>query len=283
MLALLLIDLLSSFLLLHAVFAMIRQSITSPRLARQLLFGGSRHIDWRATGQEIQLSSSSLTSSSPLRAKALPRPSYLPLTGNDLRKNRPARNTKFIWAYVQRQKRERRERERLDCERREDSVSKGRSAISSVWFIGDVRPAVEHFSAPLPRRLPGPGILKNTALPPKAHARHVSFGETSVKVVDRWMERRWRRPVYHPFPPPSHALFPAPGSRPLLTSSPSSPVPSSPAPPPPVTSVVVASTENVPLPKPSNQSTSPLTWLVAIGCAAGYVYLAMLLQRLGLC
>ncbi|KAJ5155262.1 hypothetical protein N7492_008065 [Penicillium capsulatum] len=151
---------------------MVRPRITTlTGLTRQLLSSST------AAGREIKLSPlpSSSSPSPLLSVQAPPRSSYrLPLTGTDSRKNRPTLSVRDVLAQVA-------------LKRREEAV-KNRRPVPPVSLPGKVLPAAEHPIELPPRRSTRPGILKKSDQPQKARARHVSFGETSVKIVDRWIK-----------------------------------------------------------------------------------------------
>lgn len=176
--------------------------IASPRVARQLLFGDTpRPAWWDAATSESQLSISPFAFTSVPHAEPLPRPhSPSPRSGNDLRKNRPAFNTQRAKALVARQRRGLSPRPRP-------------SVPLTPWtFLPSLSP-VKGRPAHLPHRLPCRGILKDTSRPREPHARHVSFGDTEVREVDRWIKSQ-SMPLsissehVAPFPPPPYALFP---------------------------------------------------------------------------
>ncbi|KAJ5585160.1 uncharacterized protein N7459_004960 [Penicillium hispanicum] len=172
-------------------------SITSPRLARLLLFGTT---DLQGSLDAIPPPSPLFPSlpSSPLiyvpGARPLPRPfSHLRRSGNDLQKNCPAFETKQAMAIVARRRRLVRQtsKDLLICADY-DAATRALTAVAA------------HRTRSSPSPPHGPGILKSLARPARIHGRHVSFAEVvKVQEVSRWIVRG-------PCPPPRHALFPAP-------------------------------------------------------------------------
>ena len=177
---------------------MAQPSITSPRFPRVLLLANLRPN--RAVVKQDSQASPLLVALPHAKPLSPLCPLSVPRTGNELRKVR-AFETKRILAAVARQRRV--FQEATSSSKRADR----QGLLGEVNALGSrrIRP-----SSPSP----GPSIIKFRGRPSKGPARHVSFGETTVRVVDRWIKpRSWPRllaPSPAPAPPSPAALSPPP-------------------------------------------------------------------------